>query len=107
MENNSGWYPLLHRILVYPKPVETKTEGGIVYVLEVDKRREEMAQVTGIVVACGPETFSDQPNSKVPQAGDEIMFGKLSGFFVRGTDGKEYRMINDLDVVAVKGEKHE
>jgi co-chaperonin GroES (HSP10) len=107
MTNTSGWFPLLHKILVLPEQIETTTASGIVYVLDKDVQREQMIQVQGVVVACGPEVFSDKPNSTVPVPGDFVMFSKLAGFYVDGEDGVKYRMIQDLDLVAVKGVKHE
>lgn len=105
MSNTSGWFPLLHRVLVKPEETELekleKKSGLIISGLETV--REEQAQVTGTVVAAGPEVFSDKPNSRVPQEGDVVMFAKLAGFFVKGADGQKYRMINDLDIVAIKG----
>ena len=103
MDNMSGWFPLLHRVLVLPEEVEIKK--GAIYVPEEFTARDEQAQVTGVFVAAGPEAFKDQRNSVLPKPGDNVMFGKLAGFFVRGADGKKYRMINDLDLVAVQGQQ--
>ncbi len=99
--NTSGWFPLLHRVLVLPTEVEIKK--GAIYIPEEISNRDEQVQVVGVVVATGPEVFSDKPNSVVPKEGDTVMFSKLAGFFVLGEDGKKYRMINDLDLVAVQG----
>ena len=103
MSNTSGWFPLLHRVLV--KPVEVEIKKGAIYIPDDVTMRDEQAQIEGVVVALGPEVFSDKPNSVMPKPGDTVMFAKLAGFFVKGVDGQKYRMINDLDLVAVKGAK--
>jgi len=99
--NSSGYYPLLHRILV--QPIEVEIKKGTIFIPEEVSNRDEMVQVEGVIIACGPEVFSDKPNSRVPKPGDIVLFAKLAGFFVKGEDGKKYRMINDLDLVAIKG----
>ena len=105
MTNNSGWFPLLHKIIILPEEVDIKK--SMIYVPEEFTARDEQVQVLGTVVACGPEVFSDKPNSTVPKPGDVVMFAKLAGHFFKGVDGIKYRMIQDLDIVAVKGVKHE
>jgi len=109
MENSSGWWPCLHRVLVLPEETEiqkTATSSGI-YLPDEITARDEQANVAGVFIAAGPEAFKDQKNSVLPKAGDKVMFGKLAGFFVAGDDGKKYRMINDLDLVAIKGVSNE
>lgn len=101
MENTSGVFPLLHRVLV--KQAEVEIKKGAIYIPDDISIRDEMAQVEGVVIAVGPEVFSDQPNSSLPKAGDVVLYAKLAGFFVLGDDGCKYRIINDLDLVAVKG----
>ena len=103
MENNSGWFPMLHRVLVMPIEVEIKK--GAIYIPDEISARDEQAQVEGFFIAAGPEAFSDKPHSTLPKPGDKVMFSKLAGFFVLGDDGKKYRMINDLDLVSIKGVK--
>lgn len=104
-ENTSGWFPALHRVLVLPEELEIRQ--GAVYIPEEITLKDEQVQIEGVVIGCGPEVFGDQPNSTVPKIGDTVMFAKLAGFFIKGVDGKRYRMINDLDIVAFKGEKDE
>jgi len=107
MENKSGWFPLLHKIIILPEETEMekleKKTGFIIPGLEGE--REAQVQVRGTVIAVGPEVFSDQPHSIVPMPGDVVMFSKLSGYFFDGEDGIKYRMIQDLDLAAVKGRK--
>lgn len=89
-----GW-----RVVVLPDKVKTETESGIVISTGSQTMREEMAQVDGIVVAMGSECYNkhETPWCKI---GDKVIFGKYSGIFRKGNDGKTYRIINDEDVVA-------
>ena len=101
MENTSGWFPLTHSVIVIAAEVEIKK--GAIYIPDEFTARDEQAQVQGTIIACGPETFSDKHSSVVPRPGDVVMFAKLAGYFFKGVDGKKYRMINDLDLKAVRG----
>jgi co-chaperonin GroES (HSP10) len=94
-----GITPRGHRILVLPDEVETKTKSGIITSTGIQVMREELAQVDGIVVEMGNTCFSDQPEAWC-KVGDRIVFGKYSGIIRIGKDGKTYRIVNDLDVVA-------
>jgi co-chaperonin GroES (HSP10) len=109
IENTSGWFPLLHRVLVKPTQtdIEKAAEASGIQLVDSTTALDAQVQVEGTVIATGPEVFCDQPNSTVPSPGDLVMFGKLSGFFVRGYDGKKYRMINDLDLVAIGSPKND
>lgn len=97
-DNNSGFIPLGHRILVLPDPIETKTASGIVLAIET-QGREDMAQVKGTVVAVGDGAWSDTPTPAWAKPGDRIVFGKYAGLAYTGRDGQKYRVLNDLDVV--------
>lgn len=100
MVNQSGVTPCGHRLLVLPIEVEDKTEMGIILRTKDQNDREQMAQVEGTVVALGETCWKDQPDG-IPwcKVGDSIVFAKYSGLVRKGKDGKEYRIINDLDVV--------
>lgn len=100
MINESGIYPVGHRVLILPEQVEEKTEGGIILHTASQKSREEMAQINGIVVGIGSTAYNDQ-HSPWCKVGDKVIFGKYSGLIYDGLDGKKYRIINDLDIVAV------
>lgn len=100
MTNASGIHPVGHRILVLPDEVEHKTASGIVLATASQQQREEMAQVDGVLVAVGDNAWADQlaPFAKV---GQRVMFGKYTGIVRVGKDEKKYRVLSDLDVVAV------
>ena len=102
--NTSGINPKGHRVLVLPEEIETKTASGIITTIGSQQLREELAQVDGIVVAMGNTCYTDQAETWC-KVGDRVVFGKYSGIIREGKDGKKYRIINDLDVVATIEEK--
>jgi co-chaperonin GroES (HSP10) len=99
MINESGITPLGHRIVVLPEEVESKTESGIILHAK-STEREEMAQTKGVVIAIGEDAYNDTP-SKWCREGDAVIFAKYSGLLWDGHDGKKYRVLNDLDIVAI------
>jgi co-chaperonin GroES (HSP10) len=95
-----GIIPVGARVVILPDEIETKTKSGIITATGTQVQREEMAQVDGIVIALGNTCYHDQPEPWC-KVGDRVVFGKYSGIFRIGKDDKTYRIINDLDVVAV------
>jgi co-chaperonin GroES (HSP10) len=100
MQNTSGIHPKGHRVLILPDPVEEVTQSGIIVSVGENRDRERLAQLKGTVVELGNTAWLDQP-SPWAQVGDHVIFGKYSGLIYQGDDNKEYRIINDLDVVAL------
>ena len=98
MKNKSGITPVGHRVLVLPEQVETTTSSGIIVTL--DEKREALAQMYGVVVAMGDSCYRDQ-SSQWCKEGDRVSFAKYSGLVYKGIDGKDYRCINDLDIVSL------
>ena len=99
MENKNGIHPKVHRFLIYPEPIEETTASGILLSVGVERDRERLAQLRGIVVEVGGTAWHDQPEVWA-KTGDKVIFGKYSGLIYKGDDGEEYRIINDLDIVA-------
>jgi co-chaperonin GroES (HSP10) len=93
--------PAGHKILVKPRPVETKSKSGIILVKDENAYRE--ATTEGTVVAIGPTAYK-KVDDGTPwcKVGDYITFGKYAGALVvdEETDDK-YVVIHDIDVVAV------
>jgi len=100
MTNTSGIHPKGHRVLILPDPVEEVTQSGIILSVGENRDRERLAQLKGIIVELGNTAWSDQP-SPWAEVGNHVIFGKYSGLIYKGDDDKEYRIINDLDVVAI------
>ena len=89
-------------MLFRSEEIEEVSNGGIIIAVGNQKDREQLAQIRGTVVAMGTTAYADQKDPWC-QVGDFITFGKYSGLIYKGEetkDGKEYRVINDLDVVA-------
>ena len=99
MENKSGIHPKGHRVLIYPEPVENVTASGIIINTGDNIERERLAQLRGVIVEIGSTAQHDQPEPWV-KVGDKVIFGKYSGLIYKGDDELEYRIINDLDIVA-------
>lgn len=100
MQNTSGIHPKGHRVLILPDPVEEVTQSGIILSVGENRDRERLAQLKGTIVEVGDSAWLDQP-SPWAKVGDHVIFGKYSGLIYDGADEKEYRIINDLDVVAL------
>ena len=100
MQNTSGIHPKGHRVLILPDPVEEVTQSGIIVSVGENRDRERLAQLKGTIVELGNTAWLDQP-SPWANEGDHVIFGKYSGLIYKGADEKEYRIINDLDVVAL------
>ena len=100
MTNESGITPLGHRVLIYPTPIEEKEEKSLIVKPDSVRDREEMHQADAIVVAVGESCWKDQAVGEWAKPGDRIIFAKFQGTVWEGKDGKKYRLISDLDVVA-------
>lgn len=101
--NTSGIIPMDLRVLVKPDAAETKTAGGII-LPDSTKEREKFAQTKATVVAMGENAFEEAisrfRNFVRPEAGARVLIGKYSGDTILGLDGQEYRIVNDVDLIA-------
>lgn len=100
MKNKAGIVPCGHRVLILPENIEDVTASGIIMYTATQRDREALAQMYGVVVEMGGNCYMDQP-SPWCKVGDRVSFAKYSGLVYKGLDEKEYRVINDLDVVAI------
>lgn len=100
--NTSGIQPLDLRVLVLPDPVEVKTSGGIILPEQL-KEREKYAMQFGTLVAVGENAWEEAASRSSafnrPAPGDRVVISKYGGVLLTGKDGKEYRLMNDEDVV--------
>ena len=99
MKNSSGILPLEYKVLVLPKQVETQTKSGII-LTATTQEREQAATVEGTVVAMSPYAFDEFANAK-PGVGDTVLIAKYGGQIHTGRDGREYRLLNDKDILAI------
>jgi chaperonin GroES len=101
--NTSGIEPLDVRVLVRPDPVEERTAGGII-LAPTTIEQEKYATVKATLVAVGANAFAEasaNPCFDAPQPGNRVMIAKYGGVNIKGDDGSDYRIMNDVDVVAV------
>lgn len=105
MKNNSGINPTEYKVLVRPDEVKEKTKGGII-LPEETRERDQFAAMTGTLVAVSPLAFTyandiEWAPADRPKPGDKVLYAKYAGAKVAGSDGNDYRIINDKDVAAV------
>lgn len=96
--NASGINPVEYKCLVLPEKVEEKTEGGILLTASLQEQ-DQLAETKGILVAVGGMAFSDWEGAK-PVVGQRVMIAKYAGLLCKGSDGAEYRLVNDKDIAA-------
>ncbi|ROL60621.1 co-chaperone GroES [Bacteroidetes/Chlorobi group bacterium MS-B_bin-24] len=83
--------PLDDRLLIKPLEPESKTSGGIII---PDTAKEK--PIMGEVVAVG----TDEDLQNLIKVGDKVIFAKYGGEEIT-IDGKEYRIIQRSDVLAI------
>lgn len=89
---------LLHHVLVKLDAPETKTASGII--LAVDEKKERKAVEYGTVVKVGPTAFLDYGRDPtILKEGDRVSFARYSGKSIVDSDGEEYVLLNDNDVL--------
>ena len=91
--------PLGDRIVVKAAPNEEKTKGGLVLPDTVKEK-----PVEGIVVAVGAGKVLDNGQRQPMEVNvdDKVIYSKYSGTEVK-VDGKEYKVVNQDDILAVVG----
>lgn len=101
--NTSGLTPCEFNVIVDQDAAQERTKGGIM--LPDDQiDRNKHRQTLGTIVAVAPMAFNEDVwpgNTPRPEPGQRIAFAMHAGTFVEGTDGREYRVIKDKDVVAL------
>lgn len=106
--NLSGIDPVEYKVVVLP--VEEKgyveLKGGFkLHKPDETKERDKHAAMEGDLVAVSPLAFSYEEwpaTARKPTSGDRVVFARYAGITITGSDGKEYRIMNDKDVVAVR-----
>lgn len=96
--NTSGFSATGHRILLRPEAVEPVSKGGILLpskTVEAEKNNGVFA----VVVEVGHDAWADK-STDYCAVGDRVLVGKYTGMFSTSPkDGKEYRFVNDLDII--------
>lgn len=83
--------PMDDRLLIKPLEPESKTPSGIII---PDTAKEK--PIMGEIIAVG----NDEELQKVVKVGDRVIFGKYGGEEI-SIDGKDYRIIQRSDVLAI------
>jgi co-chaperonin GroES (HSP10) len=88
-------------MIVAVAPVAEQSKGGI-FIPDSAREKEKLTGVQGRVVSKSPACFDHgQFGDAVPELGDIVQFAKLAGVMTTGADGREYRIIQDKDVMAI------
>lgn len=104
--NQSGIHPTKFCVLVLPDKADDSitTESGFKLYKPVDTiDKEERASQTGTIIEVSPLAFTYEiwpDGARKPQIGDKVIFAKYAGFLRRGKDAKDYRIMEDKDVLA-------
>jgi len=101
--SNPGIRPLEYKVIILPDPVEKKTAGGIILTDEsLDK--EQNAAVRATFVEASPLAFNYDgfPKELRPKPGDRVIIARYTGATFEGEDGKQYRILNDKDIIGVE-----
>lgn len=97
MENLSGLEPLGRAVLVRMHEPEKKP-GSVIHIPELVKEKTSVMEQQAIVIAVGPECWSDEKSARCV-AGDKVIVTKFAGYITRGTaDHQLYRLVNDRDI---------
>lgn len=89
-------------MVVAVAPVPDTSKGGII-IPDAAREKDKLIGVQGRVVSMSPACFDFAafPENATPKVGDAVQFAKLAGVMTTGADGKEYRLIQDRDVIAI------
>ncbi len=115
-----GIYPTGNKVLVKPDDIEEVTEGGIVIPKEVTDKHQ-LSVCFGVVVGLGADCYQHTTHiterlidghwkavertrigysEDFAQVGDRIAFSIYVGRSFTGLDGKDYKLINDEDIIS-------
>lgn len=97
--NTSGGCPVEYKVIVKVDKLEETTEGGIIMPPEV-LEREQMGHTRGVLIEIGGNSFEDF-KPPIPQRGQRVMVARYAGLLFTGADGKEYRVVQDKDIVLI------
>ncbi len=105
--NTSGFDAVEYRIIILPEKVEEITKGGIII---PDKVQDEMqgAKTIATIISCGAKAFDSGTWKDQPKVGDKIVIPTYAGYILNAEqtdDGREYRIILDRDIIAIKHEE--
>lgn len=105
-ECSPGFDPVEYKVLVAPQEAKKVSAGGIL-LPEDTQETEGLAEVWGLLVSASPLAFNfdkwpDEQAHLRPKAGDTVLYGRYAGTIIKGDDGRDYRLMHDKDICAVK-----
>jgi len=103
VENNSGWQPEGHAVLLRAREL-AKTESGII-IPESAQMSSATCDSEGIVVEIGKDAWSGENETPRAEVGDHVLITRLAGGVIVGEDGYIYRMVPDHAIYARKKRK--
>lgn len=98
--NTSGIVPVDVKVVALPDPPEEKSKGGIL-MPDTVKEQNKFAATKATIVAVGANAFAEWGRGNGPATGARVLIAQYAGANVKGADGKDYRVLNDEDVIAV------
>lgn len=99
-ENKSGFRATGHRLLLVGQQVEEMTASGIVIPKKTAEATRDLS-VLATVVEIGHDCWFDK-STDYCKVGDTVLVGQYTGKFHKShIDGREYRFINDTDIISV------
>lgn len=99
-DNFSGLRVVGTMILLEPLPIEETTKGGLV-LARTSKETERVRNVLCKVVEIGSGAWHDQVEDFC-RVGDWVLIGLYIGKLQKSyKDGKEYRLVRDVDILCV------
>ena len=91
---------MLHHVLIQLDEPEVKTSSVII--ISLDEKKERKAVYYGNVIQVGPRAFIDYGRDpSILSRGDRVCINRYSGKEVKDTDGTEYLIVNDQDILCV------
>ena len=85
-----------YRIIVELDPIN-ETQGGLIVKAVETTDKEKHQRHEGVIISMGEFAYDKYPISWA-NVGDRVMFTRYAGEYVE-VDGKDYRIINDLDLL--------
>lgn len=102
--NLSGVHPKGHAVLGLP--YQPPKKDSLIVLPDNVRERTQMLEDKLLVIDFGAACWIDEPEKRA-ERGDLVLIPYLAGRMVKGKDGKQYRMINDKDVIATVDQEAE
>lgn len=105
----SGIDPIEYKVVVRPVAEKGYVEFKSGFRLEKPdetKERDQHAAMEGEIIALSPFAFTYEEwpaDAEKPKPGQTAIFARYSGVTIKGNDGVEYKIMNDKDIIAVRG----